>query len=72
MLKVLKITIQVQFNSAEINLRAETTAVWLTNGEQEMTEMQINTRKTLIHSIQMTAVFVTSHLAKNGRKMAPY
>jgi len=27
-----KLTIQFQFNSAEINLRAETTAVWLTKG----------------------------------------
>jgi len=41
-------------------------------GEQETTKMQINTRKHLIHSIQTTAVFVASHLAKSGRKMAPY
>jgi len=27
-----KLTIQFQFNSAEINLRAETTAVWPTKG----------------------------------------
>ena len=41
-------------------------------GEQETTQMQINTRKHLINSIQRTAVFVTSHLAKIGRKMALY